>query len=382
MRQIFNNLMALCSEPDSAFSFKDYFRAGQRFRIFNYRLASYTDFMKPDALEARGIMFLMDSDGSENPIKIVCRPPKKFFNVDENPLTMNLDFSKAVDYMHKMDGSLISSYMYGHYSHNLGLKSKGALFSDQAQWAEQWLHHSENKQFHLAVCDLTSKGWTVNMEFISPRNQIVVPYHKEELVILNIRNIETGMTLFKDQVYGHDSLPWVSSLKETVSSLRETSPSLSWIASLKGIEGFVIRFENELLVKIKTDEYLTLHKAKDGITVPRHLFEAVIMETTDDLKALFKLDPLALKRIADMEELAIPRYNHMVSEVENFYGQNKALGRKDFAIKGQKDIPEFFGLVMNKYLGKEPPFKEFAIKNYKVFGIPESKEEEDTDVYL
>ncbi|UQJ95715.1 RNA ligase 1 and tail fiber attachment catalyst [Klebsiella phage CPRSB] len=35
---------------------------GTPVRIFNYRMASYTDWLKPGALECRGIMFEMDGD--------------------------------------------------------------------------------------------------------------------------------------------------------------------------------------------------------------------------------------------------------------------------------------------------------------------------------
>lgn len=359
--------MGLCNEEDSPFSLKDFIRDEQRFRIFNYRLASYTDFCKPDALEARGIMFLMDDDGSDNPIKIVCRPPQKFFGIDENPFTIGLDYSQIVEYMVKVDGSLISTYLYGkHGKRLLGLKSKGALFSEQAVWAEALINRPENVDLHLALYDLTLHGFTVNMEFISPRNQIVLPYSKEELVVLNIRNNETGLTLFKDQVYDHRDLPWVSATKDIL---------FTSIAEMKGIEGFVIRFKDGLLAKIKTEEYLVLHKTKDSVTIPRRLFECVIMECTDDLKAMFKSDPLSLTRIGEMEALVIPKYNHMVSSVEKYYEENKHLSRKDYAIKGQKEINNFFGLAMNKYIGREPNFKEFAIKNYTMFGINETEVE-------
>jgi T4 RnlA family RNA ligase len=369
MKQLFSNLMALCS-LDSAFSFKDHSRDGQRFRIFNYRLASYTDFCKPDALEARGIMFLMDDNEEHNPIRIVCRPPKKFFNLNENPFTLDLNYENIIEYMDKMDGSLISSYMYGKHGYrHLGLKSKASLASEQAMWAEEYLHRPENSQLHLEIYDLSFQGYTVNMEFISPRNQVVVPYQKEELVVLNVRNNETGMTLFKEGVYGHKTLPWVNVRKDI---------KVDEIPTMKAIEGFVIRFKDDLLVKIKTDEYLTLHKTKDSITIPRRLFECVIMECTDDLRSLFKDDPLSLQRIKEMEDLVIPRYNHMVSAVEAYYEANKALDRKSYAIKAQKEIADFFGLSMNKYLGrlKEADFKEFAVKNYKVFGVPDVDETE------
>jgi hypothetical protein len=48
---------------NEAFYFMDY---GQ-YRVFNYRLASYTDFLAKDALEARGIMFYMHGDNLDIP---------------------------------------------------------------------------------------------------------------------------------------------------------------------------------------------------------------------------------------------------------------------------------------------------------------------------
>lgn len=368
MQQLFDNLMALCNVVDSPFSFKDHRRLDQTFRIFNYRLASYTDFCKPGALEARGITFLMEND---QPVRIVCRPPEKFFNWQENPFTMNLQIGNLISYMKKEDGSLISSYFYT--KDKLGLKSKASLASEQAVWAEEYLQRPENQKFYEDVYDLTIQGYTVNMEFVSPRNQVVVPYSKDELVVLNVRNNETGITLFKDQVFNKKNLNWVEEyFPSTISFLN--------IAQMKGIEGFVMKFHpNNQLVKIKTDAYLALHKTKDSITIPRRLFECVINEATDDLRALFKDDPISLQRITDMENMVRPRYNHMVATVESYYKFNKDLIRKDYAIKGQKELGPFFGLGMNLYLGKEPYYKEFAIKNYKTFGVPDVDETKENE---
>jgi T4 RnlA family RNA ligase len=368
MKELFDNLMALCEGADASFFFKDCTRDGQRFRIFNYRLASYTEFCKPGALEARGIMFLMDDTNENNPIKIVCRPMPKFFGFGENPFTMSLDTSKIVEYQDKVDGSLISTYLYGsHGNHILGLKTKGSLFSDQAIWAEELIQRKENVALLHDLYELTLQGWTVNMELISPRNQIVVPYEIEELVVLNIRNNETGLVLHKSQVYGKKNFVWVRSWKNV------DFPS---IPNMKGIEGFVIRFEDGQLVKIKTDEYLALHKTKDSVTIPRRLFECVILESTDNLKQLFRNDPLSLTRIEEMENDVRPKYNHMISFVEKYYEENRNLVRKDYAIKGKEILGDYFGLAMNKYTGREPNYKEFAIKNWKIFGVKDDGNED------
>lgn len=68
----------LCKE---AFYYRGFSIDDTYYRIFNYRLASYSDFILPSALECRGIMFEVDFGGRY--VNLVCRPMKKFFNVNE-----------------------------------------------------------------------------------------------------------------------------------------------------------------------------------------------------------------------------------------------------------------------------------------------------------
>jgi T4 RnlA family RNA ligase len=373
MLELFENLMLLCEGEDSPFSFKDHEFGGDTFRIFNYRIASYTDFCKPDALECRGIMFKLQ-DGK--PVRIACRPPKKFFNLNENPFTMNLDHDKIVEFMVKADGSLISSFLWGD-KYNLGLKSKAALASEQAVWAMEYLNRPENEAFKDEIHELTIKGWTVNMEYVAPENRVVLPYQKPELLVLNIRNNETGLTLFHNQVYGCPGLNWVRS--KQVDDKEKAKEFVKEIPSMVDIEGFVIRYDDGLLVKVKTEWYLHLHLTKDSIVIPRRLFGCVIAETTDDLRSLFSNDEWALKTIKAMEDRVKPQFNHMVQTVESYYSTNKDLVRKDYAIKGQKELGPYFSLAMDKYLVERglrssgPDYKEYAIKNYKTFGIKDEE---------
>ena len=45
------------TDTSEAFYFKDFPLNDAIYRIFNYRLASYTEFLAPNALECRGHMF-------------------------------------------------------------------------------------------------------------------------------------------------------------------------------------------------------------------------------------------------------------------------------------------------------------------------------------
>ena len=74
-------------ETNEAFYYKDFTKENSIYRIFNYRLASYTDFQLPGALECRGTMFEINEDGE--PIRLASLPMEKFFNLNEVPSDIN-----------------------------------------------------------------------------------------------------------------------------------------------------------------------------------------------------------------------------------------------------------------------------------------------------
>ena len=114
-------------------------KTGKTYRIFNYRLASYTSFQKQDAKNCRGTMF--DITDINKPI-LVSLPLEKFFNYEEGVGEKEHIRHRFVDKMEKLDGSLISTYHI--YSDgkdkkellfNIGFKSKGSIKSAQANEA-------------------------------------------------------------------------------------------------------------------------------------------------------------------------------------------------------------------------------------------------------
>ncbi len=77
---LFNDLEHLVSNNE-AFYKQSFELDGLTYWIYNYRLASYTDFLHPNALNCRGTMFEVDAEG--NPIRLAALPIEKFFNVNE-----------------------------------------------------------------------------------------------------------------------------------------------------------------------------------------------------------------------------------------------------------------------------------------------------------
>ena len=373
--ELYTNLINLVNSNE-AFYFQTFEADGARYQIFNYRLASYTDFLAPDAMECRGIMFEVDKrdvPDRDVPVRLCALPPEKFFNLNENPMTMDLDLTKIDEILLKADGSLMSSYMHMDSSGEavLKLKSKGSISSEQAIAAMEWLEQPDQAMLYHNVTTAMMLGWTVNLEWCSPIHRIVIGYMKPHLKVLNVRNRGDGSYMtYKEliQNFGADN----------VIERLEVDDPVAFVASipemLQDIEGYVVRLKSGQRVKIKTNKYLSLHHAKDSVNNPRRLFECILDEGVDDLRGMFYTDPVAIMMIDQMQSKVDHLYNSMVSEVETFYQANKHLDRKEFALKGQADVtPMYFGLVMNLYVKKDPQYKAFLKKRYKELGFKDEK---------
>ena len=379
---LYADLMALV-ETNEAFYFVNQILDDKIYRVFSYRLASYTDFLQPGAVECRGIMFEVDGEGRDaKPLRLAALPMEKFWNLNENPFTMNLDLSDIRLVMLKADGSLISSYLH---NNDLRLKSKTSLTSDQAYAAMDWLNLPENLALKNEIYRAEKLGNTVNMEWCAPDNRIVIGYEKPSLTILNVRNRETGEYVNYEDV-DTDIFPnalnhWIEfvGIKQYGSGTYATMEDfIADVPNMTGIEGFVVRLGTGQFVKIKTSWYLALHHTKDSINSPRRLYEAVLEEATDDMRSLFHDDPVAIRMIEEMEQKVEILYNHLVDSVERFYERNKHMTRKDYAILGQQELDrKAFGLAMSKYIGQNVDYKDFMKRNWKNFGIKDKEVTEE-----
>ena len=354
-QHIYNELMNLVSLDDT-FYFKDHVLGNETYRVFSYRLASWSQFMAPSALSCRGIMFRV-TDGKQ---ELASFPMDKFFNVGEGGI--DTEGHTVACYMEKLDGSLISTFIH---EGQLRLKSKTSLNSEQAIAAMRWIDRKENSEFKAYATNLALSGKTVNMEYTSPMNRIVCPYQEEKLTILSVRDHRTGV----NQI--HFDNPFHVKVQTTNLDYYSFEKS---VEDMRDIEGYVIQVRkpsSELyLVKKKTEWYCALHRTKDSISSDRRLFECVINESSDDLRSIFAGDNFTLNRVKDMEEKVIPKFNQIVRDTETFYAENKHLVKKDYAIKGQQEVKEIFPLVMELYVGREPDFKAFAVKHQKdIFGV-------------
>lgn len=362
---LFDDLMALC-ESNEAFYYVDQKMGNTDYRIFTYRLASFTDFQNRNAIECRGHTFRKDADGW----KLASLPPQKFFNYSEHVgWKTDIDLNSVTMIMDKLDGSLISTVEANDYEGAFFLKSKASFYSKQAIDAANWLNGNgiKSERMRKGLVSAVMQGWTVNMEYTSPTNQIVLSYQEPALTVLNARHMETGEYMDYESMarcFGVDNIVQSSPVPENMEQ---------WLVdaeNMTGIEGFVICFDNGLWVKHKTESYIAAHGVMSNLNVPRRLYELIVTEAIDDYYYLFNDNQYMLNHVENETQRIRSILVDIQDSVNRFYNDNRSLQRKEYAIAAQEQLPKhMLGLVMNLFLGKENNYKEYMLSKYDLFKI-------------
>lgn len=200
-------------------------------------------------LTCRGLVTEIKGDS----IRIIARPFKKFFNIEENRYTPTTNYS----IWEKMDGSLSILFYYGK---DWIICTKGSFTSDQAYKSREILHTRYKDS--LSKLD---KEKTFLFEIIYPANRIVVDYgQREDLFLLGVIDTHSGEEEDLSNycsIHKYEQEIGLTMVKHYNNSLRGSNS----YKALKDIvsdnqEGFIVRFSNGDRIKIKGNEYIRLHK--------------------------------------------------------------------------------------------------------------------------
>lgn len=339
---LFDQLMALCEYDRTKFFYVDFKTyAGTPARVFSYNFASYSDWVLPGALECRGIMFEMQDD---KPVRIMARPMEKFFNLNETPFTMNLDFSKVQHIAAKADGSLISSFVD---QGSLFFKSKTSISSDQAGSASALVREDKHNDLYHRLTALGHAGYTVNMEYVAPTNRIVLAYQEPQLIVLNVRHNETGEYVDFAEIHADPVLR--KYMTEIYSVPENFQDFVDSTYDATDIEGYVVYMSDGTKFKLKTKWYVALHHTKDSITNNVRLFEAVAAGSSDDLRTMFTDDAWSQAKILAFEKAFLDNIGRMTHEILSAYEELHHCDRREYAVKGQEKFVNekfLFGVFM------------------------------------
>lgn len=319
---------------------------GYKLSSFNYFICGWNDFNNPinntkvNAFDMRGTTFVFNKDGSL--WKRFFMLPK-FFNLNQVEKTQYevLKSKKINSITQKEDGSLIAFMILP--DGKLFSKTIGSFASEQASNALTLLYYDE--EHVLWVKKLLNDGFTPLFEYVARDNRIVLSYGKAHLRFIGIRNNITGeycssaeMNTFK--------IPKSIYIVEEIFSTLDDLINLSKIKKDK--EGWVVKFEDGLLVKIKTHWYFSLHGIRtENVFREDYVIKNYLEETLDDLLSL--LDPVkdqdafefvdkvtkAINAYMDHIELYV---SYLIKRYENEFQNNW----KEYATKCHSE--PYFGL--------------------------------------
>jgi len=327
---------------------------GFKVEMYDYRLASISDFIDNKAFELRGLTFVYNPETKEWERNILL---EKFFNVNQTKGWMYEDLKdkKISAVQEKLDGSIISFVRFP--DGVIKPKSKMSFESEQALMAKEIFF--KKSILREEIIKLLNKELTPIFELVGYENTVVVNYDVSyELRLLQIRKSDgTYIPVEKLQDY---SIPMCIKLARSYKYSIEELMKMK-VAVQDDLEGWVITFEDGQKAKVKTDRYLQLH----GLIGPDAFRENLLVKTIldgniDDV--LGSLDPGPKKdKILEIEKIVNNKFNHLVIEFKKLRGEyyNKFNeNRKEFALDNRKH--PLFSVVMKNLHGKMSEVEKIA----------------------
>jgi len=163
---------------------------GQTVEMYNYRLASHTDFFPEDDsnwTELRGLTFVQQPNEQWQRNILL----QKFFNINQTTDWMYDDVKdkKISRVQNKEDGSIISFIRFT--NGNIRAKSKMSFTSSQAEMAQDI--YEKNKNLQAYVKEVIELDKVAIFELVGYDNTIVLNYNvPSKLILLQIRDNKNG----------------------------------------------------------------------------------------------------------------------------------------------------------------------------------------------
>lgn len=281
---------------------------GTRATLFNYNRATYENFVTPlpgslmHARELRGLTYLHHGDGTVDRWPLL----DKFFNVGQTPCSMmDVLAGLTIDNVHiKEDGSVVSFVRTP--QGNVFARSKMSFSSDQAI-RSQFLFDNDAK-VREAVTGLLGMGLVPVFEYVSPDNRVVIKYQKEELVLLRLRDLVTGVYIDPFSVSGIGDLVRIAD-RENFTDLYTLEKE---VEKMEEKEGVVVQFTDQKLVKWKSPWYLERHRIfTDQLNRENSMIGLILDNKMDDILGLVdddkRMEVMVLENLVtkEMQRLSV-----------------------------------------------------------------------------
>lgn len=307
--------------------------------IFNYGIDC--DFADPIVQEARGIIIDLET------LNVVCWPFRKFGNYNES-YADKIDWNTA-RVQDKIDGSIIKMWWNRttgrwQFSTNGTINAETTLANQMTQ--ETFLDvikKADNyNEIVLRLADL-SKDHTFIFELVSPETQVVVKYPVSHLYHIGTRNNISGMEINSDIGIEKPKEYFLKSLDDCLSAAYDLNKSDDGLIHDVKKEGFVVVDDNWNRIKIKSPDYLMLHRMSSNSNFSKERIVGMIRDGVVSIPSIcddfpnyahyfkfydFKISELEYqaKVFCDLTDRIYEEYSHERKAVANIIKKHRLAG--------------------------------------------------------
>ena len=308
--------------------------------------------------ECRGLIF------DEQTGKVIARGFHKFHNLNGAPKYMSgvIDMNQPYIVLEKLDGSMLRPVRPMNQRKPGDPVRWGTMmgWTIIAKQVDSYVDSiNDTMHYHDLVFWCEEQEYTPIFEWCSRKQTIIIDYPEDKLVLTAIRSNVTGQYLKFDEmqtVGTKYNVPVVNDFKKDINSLKDFS---AYVRDIKNMEGFVIRFENGHMLKMKADEYCAIHHSKEIIAQEKDIIELILNKKIDDIIPV--LDETDAKAVNDFIEVFYTNINSFANEVQS----------KVESLRGQyTDGKDFFNNYVKKHV--EANEESFYMKAWNKFDVSDS----------
>ncbi len=131
-------------------------------------------------------------------------------------------------------------------------------------------------------------------------------------------------------------------------SVEDPKAFMEYVHDLEDLEGFVVRFDDGHMLKLKCHWYLQIHKAKEAILQDRNIVELILDEKLDDIKAHLPAEDR--DRLSRFESSFNFRLSDKLYDLANelTWIREDGIDRKTFAIEHAPKYEQFTRALLFK----------------------------------
>ena len=298
----------------------------------------------------------------QNESIVIC-PFRKFFNLNqveetkEQYVMKKIKKCKVFEVSNKIDGSMQSARLYNGKIILSGSRSMNPEMSWRLKEGYSMLTDNHIKMIK------ENPNLTFIFECVNLKDSHVVIYDKqdENLYLIGIRDVYTGKQLYYKDIFEFAKKYNVPVVEQEIKTIEQLLSEMSKYNSHEK-EGWVVNIDG-LLVKIKCDNYSSVHAILDSMGSVNIVLRSIANNTYDDLISKlpeihrYKIEKLSLKIFKYMEETE--------KKVDEMFAKSPKNSIQEFMTWVDKNCDkDIRGYVKCKYLNKEYNVLKFG-RRYK-----------------